>query len=114
MLHMGQPTKIHMNKQPIRIHYIKEWAAKRNLKQKDIVHQIGVDKGTVSRWFKGSLPTEQHLIALAHLFGTDVPGLFRDPDDDWLARFFKERSEEEKRRASQVLEAAFPKSGTGD
>ena len=54
MLHMGQPTKIHMNKQPIRIHYIKEWAAKRNLKQKDIVHQIGVDKALSPAGSKGA------------------------------------------------------------
>jgi hypothetical protein len=39
--------------------------------------------------------------------------LFRHPDDDWLARFFRGKSEEERYRIRQILEAAFPTKKAG-
>lgn len=105
MLRMTQITKIHRDKNPVRIHYIREWARKRQLKQADIVRNIDVDKSTVSRWFKGTLPKEEHLIALAGYLATDVPSLFRDPDDDWLSKFFRDKSDEQREQAIRVLRA---------
>lgn len=109
MLRMAQVEKIHAGKQPFRLHYIVEWAEKRNLKPAQVAREIGVEKSTVSRWWKGSLPQEDHLQALAGLFGTDVSGLFRHPDDDWIARLLRGRNEEEKKRIIQVIELSFPK-----
>lgn len=109
MLHMTQITRIHSSRKPIRLHYIAEWAAKRGMRQADIVRQTGVDKSTVSRWFKGTLPSEEHLLMLKELFTLDeVASLFRDPDDDWLARLFRNRSEEERERILKVIEISFP------
>lgn len=109
---MGRPTKIHHGKQPYRLHYIIEWAELRGRKQADIVRALGVDKSTVSRWFDGTIPSETHLIALAAYFEIEDPrALFRHPDDDWLARFFRERSRDETSRMRAMLEAAFPRKG---
>lgn len=105
---MSNVTKIHSGKSPTRIHFIVEWAEKRGLRQTDIVEEVGADKGLVSRWFKGTIPKEDYLEKLAALFGTDVHGLFRHPDDDWMARFFQNRSREELERMKTMLEAAFP------
>lgn len=114
MLRMTQITRIHSSKKPVRLHYIVEWAAKRGMRQTDIVRKTGVDKSTVSRWFKGTLPSEDHLFVLKELFQLDeVASLFRDPEDDWLARLFRNRSEEERQRIIKVIEISFPpKTGT--
>lgn len=93
----------------IRIHFIEEWAERRGLKQADICRALDVDKSTVSRWFDGVLPQVKHLEPLAELFEVEPNALFRHPDDDWLARFFKERDEEERARIKATLEAAFPR-----
>lgn len=105
MLRMTQIHKIHGGKTPVRIHYIREWAAKRNLKQSDFVKNIDVDKSTVSRWFAGTLPKEEHLIALAGFLSTEVTSLFRHPDDDWLAKFFRDKTDEQREQAIRVLRA---------
>ena len=102
---MVQVTRIHGNKRPPdQRHFIPEWAAHRGLRQVDIVQETGIDKGTVSRWWRGVTPSYEHQDVLAALFRTDRPGLFRHPDDDWLARFFRNRSEADKERARRILE----------
>lgn len=105
---MARPTRIHKDKFPIRFHYIPEWAARRKLKQADIVRELAsdVNKSTVSRWFSGVVPAEAHLIALTELFAAGEPAaLFRHPDDDWIARFFRDRSPAERDRALRLLKA---------
>lgn len=115
LLRMAKLTTIHKSKSPIRIHFIVEWAEKRGLSQADIVREVGADKSVVSRWFSGALPSEKYLEPLAGLFSTDVNGLFRHPDDDWMARFLRERSIEELARIRATLEMAFPRpTGTDD
>lgn len=112
MLHMTQVARIHSGKTPQRIHYIAEWTAHRNLKQADLVRNLPVDKSTVSRWFGGSLPKEEHLRLLAEFLHTDVPGLFRHPDDDWIARMLRDRSDEERTRIVQIIKLSVPRTGT--
>lgn len=112
-LRMTKPPRIHNDKQPNRIHFIVEWAEKRQLSQADIVRELGADKSVVSRWFSGSLPSEKYLEPLAALFSTSVSGLFRHPDDDWLLRFMQERSIDEITRMKNMLELAFPDKKTG-
>lgn len=93
-----------------RIHYIPEWASKRGLIQADIVREIGVDKSTVSRWFDGMLPSDVHLVALSDLLELDEPAaLFRHPDEDWLSRLLRGRTEDERKRILVMIEAAFPR-----
>jgi transcriptional regulator with XRE-family HTH domain len=104
MLHMSPTDRIHQGKAPHRKHFIPEWAEARGLKQKDIVKSIGADKSTVARWFNGQTPRDEWLRPLAALFQTDINGLFRDPDDDWLKRLFADRDAAEKAKIKQALE----------
>jgi len=93
-----------------RLHYIPEWAERRGLSQADIARELDVDKSSVSRWFAGSMPTEKWLVPLAALLQVDeIASLFRHPDDDWLERFFRGRSDDERQRIKATLEAAFPR-----
>ena len=111
LLRMAQLVHIHQGKTPVRYHYIPEWAERRQRRQADFAVDLGVDKGTVSRWFKGTIPMPKYLKkVIAYLQLEDDPtALFRHPDDDWMARLLKGRAEAEKERMRAVLEAAFPK-----
>lgn len=104
---MSNITEIHSGKTPVRYHFIPEWAAKRNLSQSDVAREIGADKSLVSRWWNGMLPKPDYLERLAALFGTDVHGLFRDPEEDWLARFFRDKSEAQREQAIEMLKVLF-------
>lgn len=110
---MSNISPIHQDKAPHRLHFIPEWAEKRNLSQADIVRELDADKGLVSRWFAGTLPKQEYLERLAALFRTDVNGLFHHPDDDWLAKFFRDKTEEQKERAIDMLKLLFKDQNTG-
>ena len=103
----GLPMMID-RKQPRRPHYIPEWAEARNMKQADLARELGVDKSVVSRWYHGTSPGTEWQAKLAALFHCEEESLFRHPDDDWMARFFRNRKREEIERMKQMLELAFP------
>ena len=105
---MGRPRK---NREPKSrgLHFIVEWAERRGLKPVDFIDALGVDKGTVSRWFAGNLPHEDNIPRIAAFLEVDVADLFRLPGDDWMQRFFHNRSIEEIKRMRDTLEAAFPR-----
>ena len=106
---MSNIERIHQGKTPKRTHFIREWAEKRQMSQAELSRQTGADKSLVSRWFnKGMIPSEKNLETIAAAFHIEVASLFRDPSDDWLSRFFAQRSQEDRDRARQILEAAFP------
>jgi transcriptional regulator with XRE-family HTH domain len=112
---MSAPVRNHTVKNNNKIHFIREWAERRGMRQADIVRGLGVDKGLVSKWFNGALPQAENILRLAELFALDEPSdLFRHPDDDWLAKFFRDRSQEELKRMIATLEAAFPKNSGVD
>ena len=97
---------------PRRIHFIPEWAGLRQKKQVDLMRETGADKGTVSRWFKGVIPTEDYLIALTDCLDAEEPSdLFRHPLDDWIVKFLRGRTVEERKRMVTTLESAFPRKG---
>lgn len=104
-------TSIHRSKQPRRPHYIEAWAELRGLTQADIARELGADKSVISRWFSGSTPSVEYQERLAALFECEPESLFRHPNDDWLARFFANRTKEEVERMKMMLEAAFPSTG---
>lgn len=105
--------RIHKGKTPPRIHFISEWMEKRGIRPADIVENLGVNKGTVSKWGAGALPSEDNVLALAALFEIDPNDLFRHPDDDWIARMFlgRKQAEAEQMRAALAafMEQAFPR-----
>jgi transcriptional regulator with XRE-family HTH domain len=111
---MYELKKIHEGKTPQRIHFIAEWAEKRGLKQSDVAREIGADKGLVSRWFSGTVPKAEYLEQLRALFhAEEVSSLFRHPDDDWIARLFRDKSDEQRERAIDMLRLLFQDSKTG-
>lgn len=82
---------------------------RRNLRQADLARELGVDKSLVSRWYRGATPNEQWQEKLAALFQISEEALFRHPDDDWVTKFFANRSQEEIERIKATLETAFPR-----
>ena len=113
MFCMSEITQIHKGKTPQNIHFIVEWAEKRGLRQADIAEMLPADKGLVSRWFSGTMPKAEYLDRLAALMGTDVHGLMRHPDDDWLAKFFRDKTEQDKQKAIDMLKILFSDTRTG-
>ncbi len=105
------PERIYRGRQPRRPHFIPEWAEMRGYEtQADLVEALGADKSVVSRWYDGATPGEDWQEKLVALFHCEEPdGIFRHPDDDWLAKFFRDRSSDEVERAKAMLEAAFPR-----
>jgi transcriptional regulator with XRE-family HTH domain len=102
------PT-IHKSKQPRRPHYVRAWAEKRQMRPVDLATELNVDKSLVSRWYQGSTPSEDSLAKLGALFGVEPEALFRDPDEDWLARLLRGRDREELQRIISTIETAFPR-----
>ncbi len=111
---MSEVAHIHKSKQGRRPHFIPQWAEHRGYAlQADFIRALidagfEVDKSLVSRWYNGTSPGEDWQERLASFFGCEKESLFRHPDDDWLVRFFKNRSQDEVRRMKGMLEAAFP------
>ena len=93
-----------------RNHYIPEWAEHRGVSQADITRGIEVDKSTVSRWFANGPISEAHADRLASFLGAgEAAALFNHPLNDWVAKFMQDRTDEERERMKQTLEAAFPR-----
>lgn len=93
-----------------RVHYIPEWCEHRGMRQVDLVKALEghVDKSTVSRWFSGVKPHKKHLEILRQALQLDeAAAIFRHPDDDWLAKLFRGKSEDEKYKLRQLIEAAL-------
>jgi ribosome-binding protein aMBF1 (putative translation factor) len=91
---------IHKSKQPRRPHYVREW---------DLATELNVDKSQVTRWYQGATPNEESLAKLGALFGVEPESMFRDPDEDWLARLLRGRDREEIQRIITTIETAFPR-----
>lgn len=92
-----------------RRHFIAEWAELRGKRQTDIVRDLGIEKSTVYRWFAdGVIPSEKHLLPLAEYLAVDEPvALFRHPDDDWLSRMFRDKTDEQREKAVAMLKLFF-------
>ena len=110
---MNQPTSIHKGKNPIRRHYIKEWMEARHMEPTDLIEQLDADRSTVYRWLDGQMPQPRWQEKLAALFHIEPEALLRDPDADWLSRFFEGRQAEERERIKQAMELAWPKRASG-
>jgi transcriptional regulator with XRE-family HTH domain len=92
-----------------RRHFIAEWAELRGKRQTDIVRDLGIEKSTVYRWFaEGVIPSEKHLVPLAAYLAVEEPVLlFKHPDDDWLAKMFRDKTDEQREKAVAMLKLFF-------
>jgi transcriptional regulator with XRE-family HTH domain len=112
---MSSVAEIHQGKEPIRRHYIKEWAELRGMRPVDLATELGVEISQVTRWFAGQMPRPDTQLRLAQLFGgedADPNMIQRHPDDDWLAKFFTDRSDAERARIREAMELLFPRQNT--
>lgn len=106
--------EIYAKRQPKRPHYLRDWIERREFRtDAEFADAIGADKSVVSRWLDEDDPTtpgKEWQVKLGVFFGDeDNPAdIFRHPDDDWFAKFFRTRSEEQIRRAREMLEIGFP------
>lgn len=120
---MAKLTRIHQNKQPIRRHFLNEWLAAKGLKPADLVDLLNdpdrpmdleeIGKSQVYRWLSGQLPQPATQLRVADVLGIEPEALLRHPDDDWVAKFMKDRDAEEIQRIKNTLENAFPKKDAG-
>lgn len=63
-------------------HYLKEWREARGLTQDALGSQIGVTKGTISRWEAGKRRMDtDDLVNCAKALGVEPLALFRSPAD---------------------------------
>lgn len=104
-------NKSSTNDAHLKIHFIEEWAEHRGYKRADIASALGVDKSLVSRWFQGSVPSEKWLEPLAEFLGAgEASSLFRHPDDDWIAKMFRDKTEAQREAAVEMLKIFFKNS----
>ena len=107
---MNEIIPIRQMKQAHRPHFIEEWAEHRGYKnQAALAKALDIDKSLVSRWYRGATPGLEKQEILAALFHCERESLFRHPDEDWIARFFRNRSKDEIDRIKQTLELTFPR-----
>ena len=68
-----------------------------------------VDKTQVYRWLRGQMPQApmQARIAAALGFEGETERLLIDPTMDWLTDFFRDKTEEQKEKAIQMLKLMF-------
>lgn len=124
---MSKVTKIHQGKQTIRRHFIGEWLEAKHMSVADLLAALNdperdmsfpeVDKTQVYRWMRGQMPQAhmQARIAAALGFDGEPEKLMQDPTMDWLATFFRDKTDEQKEKAIQMLKLMFdnmPKDGT--
>lgn len=93
----------------VKIHYIGEWMDHREKKVKDMVEALDLSTPSqVYRWLKGQKPHNDELIRIAAFLEADPPeALLRHPLDDWMTRFFQDRSEEEKQAIVETIQKAW-------
>ncbi|SHN18513.1 Helix-turn-helix [Roseibium suaedae] len=108
-------AKVHPNPKPNKPrHFIREWRKHRGMTMEQLAEAAGVTQGSISQLERGQINyTQPTLEAIAKaLFCSPADLIMHTPDhaaaDDWMARFFRERSLDELKRIEQMLRAAFP------
>lgn len=107
-------TTIYGKRQPKRPHYLREWVDRREFKtDAAFAEEVGADKSVVSRWLdedNPSTPGQEWQLKLGIFFGDqdDPADIFRHPDDDWIAKFFRDRKPDEIEHIKKSMETTFP------
>jgi len=109
MPRMSDLDGIHQKKQGRRPHFLREWMDSKELRAVDLSEELNIDKSIISRWLAGATPSADKQRILADFFGCEPEGLFRHPDEDWMARELRGRPREEIERIKQTIRTAFPR-----
>ena len=99
--------------------FLKEWRKHRKLTLEAASQRAGMTAGNLSAMERGTQGyTQAGLEALSQVYECEPgqllsthPNLhdhFRHPDEDWLVRFFHDRTSDEIERMKRMLEAGFP------
>ncbi|MBZ9873112.1 helix-turn-helix domain-containing protein [Mesorhizobium sp. BR1-1-9] len=98
----------------MKTHYIGEWMEHREKNVKDMVEALDVSPSQVYRWLKGQKPQDESFLQIADFLQADPPeALLRHPLDDWMTKFFRDKTVEEAKAIQALLEKAYPpKTGT--
>lgn len=134
---MSKVTRIHPKKRLVvqnppkpRRHYIAEWMVERRMEPMDLLNALNdaasmdqppIDKSQVYRWISGNKPQarfEQRIAAALNLLDPetgdpDPQMLLSHPAQVWIARKIQGRPPEEINRIRQMVDLAFPVTGTG-
>lgn len=106
--------EIPLPEEGVKVHHIGEWMEHREKTVADMVEALDVDKSQVYRWInKGQKPHNDMFVRIAAFLEADPPdALLRHPLDDWMSRFFQGRSEKEAKAIMEMMEKAWPRTGT--
>lgn len=91
-----------------RDHFIPEWLIKRNHIQAELAKETGADKGTVSRWMAGEIPSKRYIKKVADFLECSVNDLFHRPDELPLINKFRAQDDDGRSRLITVVNNAFP------
>jgi transcriptional regulator with XRE-family HTH domain len=80
----------------------------------EMAEELDVSLSQVYRWLKGQKPQAETFLKIANLLQAEPPeALLRHPLDDWMSKFFRDKSIEEAKAIKTLLEKAYPpKTGT--
>lgn len=112
---MMRGLAIYDKRQGRRPHYLAKIMARTDKSRGDLIEDLGVDKGQLSRWLDPERPSSPGPIwakKLGHYFAAgpdedDFVDIFVDPDMSRFQRLTRGRSTEEIDRMLATLEAAF-------
>lgn len=88
---------------------------RRNVTRRQLIEELGVDKGLVSKWLdeeRPSTPGPEWADKLGRFFAAspdEVVDIFVDPDLNRLHSLLKDRSRDEVERIIQGIETLFPR-----
>jgi len=133
---MAKVTRIHPKKRlvvqnppKLRRHYIAEWLVERGMEPMDLLNALNdaanmdqppIDKSQVYRWINGNRPQarfERRIAAALNLLDQetgepDPQMLLSHPAQVWIARKLQNKPPEVVDRIRQMIDLAFPATGT--
>lgn len=112
---------IYAKRQPTRPHYLARLMELKNVSRGELIEELGVDKGLVSKWLaevRPATPGDKWAKALGRYFAAsddpdDFVDIFADPDVERIRRFLVGREPDEIDRILATMETAFPARKTG-
>lgn len=109
-------VSIYGSRQPRRPHYLAKLMEQHDRKRRDLIEDLGIDKGNLSKWLdeqRPSTPSEKWAKKLGRYFASgpeddDFVDIFTDPSVSRFQRLTRGRPADEVERMLATLEAAFP------